>query len=315
MTLIRSGLTVPIAVAASLVLVLAAIVPVLAAPGGATSSRVTALTDHTTDCNVTFDTEGNLLLDGEALAGAELAAVEALLAANTDLAVALGAAADADAEGCVNLVIEEGDGGLTAIINADISFCPATVAVNADGDLVLNGHVFPGDLVGSELAALIEAAATAEIDLFCSLIEITDNAVSATVLLEACASVTLNNEQQVTIDIGGIQFLLEADAVLGADMELEVGATVEAGVALRATLDLEFDSLAVMATLIDLEGCGDDTGGGGVPTATPAQSAAPLPDTATHVNSATNLAAVLLGVLGVLALGALGYPRAARRRR
>lgn len=311
------------AILAALALALVAIAPALAAPSSTTGGK-TALTDHTTDCNVTFDAEGNLLLDGAALAGAGLAAVEALLAANADLAAALDAAADAEAEACVELVLDAGAGGITAVINADISFCPATVEVNADGDLVLDGHVFAADLLDSELAALVEAAATADVDLICALIEVTDNGVAARVLLEVCATVTLDSEDQVTIELGGVEFLLEADAVLGADAELEVGATAEAGVALTATVDFESDTLAVRAVLVDLEGCGeDDAGGGGGPTASPvptigampAPGTGQLPDTGVQPESTAASSAASVALVSLLVLGAATYAAFVRRHR
>ena len=321
MVFTRPRLIVPMTAIAVLALMLAAIAPTRASPGGATGAPA-ALADHTTECNVTFDAEGGLLLDGEELAGAELAAVQALLAANADLVVALDAAADANAEACVGLVLDVGEGGITAVINADILVCPATVEVNAEGDLVVNGHVFAADLTDSELAALVDAAAAAGVEL-CAFVRVLDNLVAATVAVEVCAAVTRDSAEQVTIEFGGVEFLLEADAVSGAT-DLEVGATVEAGVGLSLTLDLDSDTLAVEAGLFALEGCGDDdTGGGGAPTptpaptvgATPAPAAPVLPDTGVQSDSASATATVaaLLALATVLTLGVAAYAGFARR--
>src|SRR5918997_5175678 len=99
----RPHRAVPFALLAALVVLLAATAPVLGAPAGASGSGV-APADHVA-CDVTFDAEGNLLLDGTALTENQAAVLGAALA-NTDAGATLELAADPDAETCLNLVID-----------------------------------------------------------------------------------------------------------------------------------------------------------------------------------------------------------------
>ncbi|HEX2194276.1 MAG TPA: hypothetical protein VHK63_04870, partial [Candidatus Limnocylindria bacterium] len=253
-------------------LALLALGTAVAAPEHRSTSSVTTA-DHVTGCNLTVDSNGTLFLDGEALAGAELAAVQALLG-SADLAAALEVAADADADACINLDLDIGAGGITATINAHIAVCPANVEVNADGDLVIDGAVFAGDFAGSDLAALADFAAAADIAL-CAEVVVINNEVAAIVTGEACLFATLNSDDTVTIELAGEDLVLDAGVVLDAEAELEVGVAIEVGLALRATADLQTDSVTISAAITELEGCGEDTGGG-QPSASPS-AAATLP--------------------------------------
>ena len=95
----------PIASLAAFALLLTLAAPAAAAPG-ATAGAPSELADHVTDCNVTFDAQGNLLLDDVLLSGAQAAVLDTVLAADATLAAVLALAAEANAETCVNLAID-----------------------------------------------------------------------------------------------------------------------------------------------------------------------------------------------------------------
>lgn len=332
MSVARSRLALPLALIAAVALVMAMVPAALAAPSATTSSQP-MLADHTGECNLTVDAEGNLLLDGEVLTGAELAAVESLLATNADLAAALEASADANADACVNLELTVDGPTITAGINAHIDICPATVEVNADGDLVINGTVFASDLADSDAAALVAAAAAADVAL-CAFITVTDSAVAVDLYLEACVTATLNSDGTVTITLGDTDLVLDADAVVDAEAVLEAGAAVEVGIALVGTVDLETDTVELFAEIIAIEGCGEEAPGGATPPpggattpptddddddgagpdddATPAP-AAQLPDTSVAGTGAPTGVLVLV-ILALASVAILGYATQAVRR-
>lgn len=317
MAVTRPRLITPLAFLAALALMLVAITPALAAPSGTSASRA-GLADHVSDCNLTVDAEGNLLLEGEALTGAELAAVEALLATDSSLAAAVAVFARVGADACFNVDFDEGEGGLTAVINGDGGVCAATVAVNADGDLVINAAAFASDLLGSELVALIEATAAAEAG-FCAFVTVTDNAVEVVLRVVACATATLNTDDTVTITLGGIDFDLDLDAVEDTEGLLEAGVAVEVGVALFASVDLETDTVSLSAGILDIDDCDD---GDAAPTASPAPTAVPtatppvvIPDTAGQPIGSNSGPALVLAIVALLSLGAISGVTVMGRRR
>ncbi|MBA2631850.1 MAG: hypothetical protein H0U86_02415 [Chloroflexi bacterium] len=301
---------------AALALMLAAIAPVLAAPTGVSGSRTT-LADHVTDCNVTFDAGGNLLLDGSALTVAEAALLDALLLADAELAAALLLAADADADACVNLSI---DLPSTITLNADILVC---------GDVVIEGAVYSvggavigADLLTAELENLLDAAAAAGVEA-CVGVTVTDNAVTVDVLAQLCVTATLLDTGVVSVDIGGTEFFFDGLLVDVGGL-LEVGVSVEVSLAIVATLDVAAGTVEL--TLIVSECAAAPTPS---PTATTSPTGTVAPTTTgTAAPAASLLPNTTLGdgsgdsgplvpglaLVAVASLGAIGYRALAARR-
>jgi len=250
-------MTVPLAILATLALMLAAMAPVLAAPGGTTGSRP-VLADHVTDCNLTVDGSGDLTFEGAVLAGAELAAVDALLAANADLAAAIDLAAEADVDACINLELLVAE-VITANIDADISVCSATVTINGDGSVDIGDANVDAELLDARLIAALQLAADAAADAdteACVVVTVTDNDVDADVEVDAvvtlCATLIVDANGDVTIS----GELIDADQFIDSSSETDFTAEVEVGVRITATVEIDGD-IFVLVEAFDLEGCGD----------------------------------------------------------
>ncbi len=263
----RLHMTVPLAILATLALMLAAVAPVLAAPSGTTGSRP-VLADHVTDCNLTVDGSGELTFEGDVLAGAELAAVDALLAANADLAAAIDLAAEADVDACINLELLVDGEVITANIDADISVCSATVTINGDGSVDIGDANVDAELLDARLIAALQLAADAAADAdteACVVVTVTDNDVDADVEVDAvvtlCATLIIDANGDATINGD----LIDADQFIDSSSETDFTAEVEVGVRITATVEVD-DDIFVLVEAFDLEGCGD---AGATPTPTP----------------------------------------------
>ena len=239
----RQRLAVPFALLAAITLLLTEIVPVLAAPGGS-GGLAPAPAEHV-ECNVTFDDEGNVLLGAQPLTDAQVAVLE-LLFTDTDAAATLELAAQADAEACLNLVIDT-EIPVSATLTGHVDIC-GMVSWNGQG-LVINDVFFEADL-NNELGAFLDAAGGLEL---CASITVEDNAVSIDLSLETCASVTLTAEDTVVF-ANGIDFELPVDSVTGA-AELELGVEVFLAVLFSGSIDLESDAVTLEAELLGTEGC------------------------------------------------------------
>ena len=256
----RLHLTVPLAILATLALMLVAMAPVLAAPGAATGSRP-ALANHVdpADCNLTVAANGDLSLDGVVLAGAELAAVQALLAANADLAAAIDLAAEANVDACINLELVAGN-PITANINADISVCSATVTINGDGSVDIGDATVDAELLDARLLAALQLAVDAAADAdteACVVVTVTDNDVDADVEVDAvvtlCATLMVDANGDTTIN----GTLLESDQFINADSGVtDFTTAVEVGVRITSTIEIDGD-IFVLVEAFALDGCGD----------------------------------------------------------
>lgn len=246
MTRSRHTLAVPFALLASLTLLVAAITPALAAPAGSRGSAP-APAEHV-ECNVTFDAEGNLLLEGVALTDAQAAVLELALA-DADLAAALELAAQADADACLNLVIDTAGDPVSATLNGHIDIC-GTVAFTGQG-IAINDVVFEANL-NNELGAFLDATVGIEL---CASVTVVDNAVSIDVSLETCATVMLTADDTVVFTFSNdTDFALPVASVTGA-VELEEGLEVFLAVMLSGSLDLATDAVTLEAELLGTEGC------------------------------------------------------------
>ncbi len=199
------------------------------------------------ECNLTVDAEGTLYLDGEALAGAELAAVNAVLA-GSDVGAAIELATAADADVCLNLGFLP-DGG-AVVINGHIDVC-GSVLFDGQG-VVINGVSFQIDLNGTELGAFLDVVGAAGLEL-CASITVTANAVAIELRAEVCATVTLNANETVTIAIGDLEIELLSASVEGS-ADLEVGAAIDVGIAFTGGLDLTTEAV-VLEAVIDAAAC------------------------------------------------------------
>jgi hypothetical protein len=252
MPISRPRLALPLVLFAALALMLTAIAPVLAAPSGAAGSRV-ALTDHIdpADCDVVTVVEGVISVGGVALTEAQLLLLDAEVLA----ALALAAAADGEAAAdvCVDVVIGEGD---LITVNADIALCPATVEVDGEGNITLDGVEVDLDLLGVDLTNLLEAAALADVEA-CLFVTVEDNDVFVDVVVDACVTATLEDDGAVIIELGGVPIDLPAGAIVNLDGELEVGVAVEIGLSIVGSLDITGGTVTLEAEIIDIEGCGE----------------------------------------------------------
>lgn len=257
---------------AGLILTLVLAAPAAAAP---TDTRVplAPLGDHVTVCNVSFDAQGNLLLDGSALTVAEAALLDALLAADAGLAAALELAADAAADTCINLDIDLGGGIVT--LNADIEVCGA---VTADaGAFTVAGADVSADLLIAELENLLEATAAAGVDA-CVVVTVTDNETVVDAFAAICALATLLDTGVVSVDIGGQEFFLDGTLTDIGGL-LEVGVTVEVELTILANLDVASQNVELDIVVAECA-----AGGGATPTPTPTGSP---PGTTPPAGSAT----------------------------
>ncbi len=251
MPISRPRLALPLMLFAALALMLTAIAPVLAAPGGAAGSRV-ALTDHIdpADCDVVTVTEGVISVGGVALTDAQLLLLDAEAIAALELAAAATAVATGDV--CVDVVLGEG----IITVNADIVFCPVTVEVDAEGNVTLDGTVeLDPALLDAELVNLLEAAAAADVEA-CVFVTIEDNDVFVDVVVDACVTATLNDDGTVTVDLGGIAIELPADAIVNLDGQLEVDVETEIGLSIFASLDVTAETVVLEAEIIEIDDCG-----------------------------------------------------------
>ena len=256
----RLQMAVPLAILATLALLLAAIAPVLAAPSGGTGGSRPVLADHVTDCNLTVDGSGDLTFEGAVLAGAELAAVDALLAANADLAAAIDLAAEADVDACINLELLVDGEVITANIDADISVCSATVTINGNGSVDIGDANVDAELLDARLIAALQLAADAAADAdteACVVVTVTDNDVDADVEVDAvvtlCATLIVDANGDTTIN----GTLLESDQFINADSGVtDFTTAVEVGVRITSTIEIDGD-IFVLVEAFDLEGCGD----------------------------------------------------------
>lgn len=301
------------AVAASALLLTLAI-PVAAAPASAPSGGSDpALADHVAVCNVTFDAEGNVLLNGSALGAAETAALDALLAGDAGLAAALEAAADADATTCINLAILI-NGALAIVINADIEAC-GDVVFTAE-TVTVGGVEISSDLLDSELTNILEAAAAADVEA-CVEVTVTDNEVVVVASVSICAAATLLDTGAVSVDIGGEEFIFDGTIVSGGAL-LDVGVTVQVSLLIIGELDITEETVALVLAVAECAaaatptptptppGAGGGAGGGATPTPVPL-----LPNTSAGSVDPTALVVAMLMVvlLASMAVVAMRGPR------
>ena len=244
MTRSRHRLAVPFALFVTIALLLTAIAPVLAAPAGSRGSA--AVPAVHAECNVTFDAEGNLLLDNVELTVDQATVLEVVFA-NTHSGATLELAAQADADACLNLVIDTAGDPVSATLNGHLEIC-GSVTWNGQG-LVINEVFFEADL-NNELGAFLDAAGGLEL---CASLTVEDNAVSIDLSVETCASATLTAEETVVF-ANGIDFELPVDSVTGA-AELEVGVEVFLAVLFSGSIDLESGAVTLEAELLGTEGC------------------------------------------------------------
>ena len=286
------------------VALLAGIAPVTAAPSAApgTSGQ---LADHVTDCNVSFDAGGNVLLDGSALTLAEAALLDALLLTDASLAAALEAASDVDADACVNLDIDVL--AATIALNADIAACGAVTA--AAGTITVGDVEIGADLLSTELSDVLTAAALADVDA-CAIVTITDNEVVVDAIATICAQATLLDTGVLSVVIGSEEFFLDGTLVDASGL-LEVGVTAEVNLAITATLDVAADTVDLTIVASACAAGGGATPAPSVPGASPPGGGATLPpgaspipglpDTGT-VSAGSGIAAAVLGAAFLVAL-------------
>jgi len=267
-------MAVPLAVLATLALLLAAIAPVLAAPSGTSGSRA-VLASHVdpADCeDITTNVDGDIIVDGTALTAAQLALLDADLTAALLLAANASASADATVDVCVDVVAGTGD---LLDINADISVCSVDVTVNGDGTVDLGDVNVDADLLDARLIAALQLAADAAADAdteACVVVTVTDNAVDADVEVNAivtlCATLIVDANGDFTINGD----FIDADQFINNSSESDFNAEVEVGVEITSTVEADGD-IFVLVTAFDLAGCGDIAGATPTPTPTPAPAA------------------------------------------
>jgi hypothetical protein len=306
--------------------ILACAAPTVAAPS---SQDETAglLADHVTDCNVSFDPSGDVLIDGSALTGAEAALLDALLLTDASLAAALDAAADADADACVNLTIDVL--GASVALNADVAACGSVTA--EAGVITVGGVEIGSDLLAPELSDVLTAAALADADA-CTVITVTDNETLVDAFATICAMATLLDTGVVSVVIGTDEFFFDG-TLIDASGLLDVGVTAEINLTVTASLDVATDTVELTIVAAECVAGGAPTppgggspspgggspspvppgGGGGSPSPGTSPSSPPvIPDTASWPGNVS--AAVVLAVLLMLSLIAqIATPRMRNR--
>jgi hypothetical protein len=284
--------------------------PVSAAPGQPDASgRVMANHVDPADCDViSVGAGGSILVDGVALTAAQLALLDSDAVAALEFAAAAAAATDADASECTDVAIVLAPPAVT--VNADISVCSVDVAVNADGTADLGDVTVGSNLLDSTLETVLQVAADAGAEA-CVTATVTDNEVAVDGSVQLCATATLNADGSLTVN--GLD--LDVDALLDVNGELQIGVEVEVALAILASVDLADDAAHVVATVIDIPGCGDSAGGtpsgtgsaspsvspssaGGGSGATPSQ----LPNTASTDSVPSDSMALGLAALWLLAM-------------
>ncbi|MDQ3690094.1 MAG: hypothetical protein M3406_08695 [Chloroflexota bacterium] len=274
-------MTVPLAILATLALMLAAMAPVLAAPGGTSGSRP-VLADHVdpADCDeITTNAEGDIIVNGTALTDVQLGLLDADLSAALRLAADASVSADAFVEVCVDVVVGEAD---ALDINADITVCSVDITVNGDGTVDLGDVTVDAELLDVDLLAVLDLAANADAEAdaeACVIVTVTDNETTTDVEVDAFVTLcaTLRIDANGDAFINGEASEADVDQFINNSTvaDADFSADVETGIEITATLEADGD-IFVNLTAVDREGCGEAAA-----TATPAPSATPTPDDGT----------------------------------
>ena len=222
----RPRLNVPLRVLAVLSLLLIAVAPVLAAPADSGGGARIVLAQPEECDEITVKEDGDIVVDEVTLTEEQLALLDA------DVLAALQLAAHAAGVACVDVTMDAGE----IAVELEISFCPASVGVDAEGTIALEGIEIDPALLDVEMLNLLRGAATAGVDA-CLSVFVTDNEVLVEVGVDACVTARANEDGSVTVLLGGVEILFPAGSiddpanVLGRRIEVQIGLAIHASLA------------------------------------------------------------------------------------
>lgn len=280
--------------------------------------------------------DGTLRLCGTATLDADsvtIAGVDVPLSTlSAEAAAALQVAVDAGADVCVDATVQNTD-VVDAAVDATVRLC-GTVTFNADGSATVGGVTIPADLIDADVAAALEAAATADGEAC-----VTVDAVSAggettvTVVAEVSLCATVEAITASSITAGGVTFETASDLrgviEVGDNICFDLVTDPDGGVVLppgdavitdpAGTPITDPDGTPVDddATVIDGDGTpgdGDGDGGDGTPADDDGSGTELLPNTAVAPAAPADRSGSFL-ILGLAAaLAAVMGTRLARER-
>ena len=270
-----------------------------AAVAGDASVCLDVTIDQTTGLITTASLTATINLCGDASLDADSATIGGvdvpLSLLDAEALAVLQIAAEAGADACVGLVVDDTD-LVQANVAADISIC-GEVALDADGNAVVDGVTLDDDLLSAGAEALVDLAASAD-GAACAVVSAVssngDTAVTVSVTVDVCAEITAIGDGTITLNGVTLGF---AGA---SDTDFEVGDVICVAAATGPTGE-------PIITEIDTAGraAPDDDGAPGDDDGAPGDDDGPvLPDTAAakQVDLVwVGIALLLAAMLGVAA--------------
>lgn len=298
----------------SILMLMAFVMPVAAAPISSGATADTALANHVANCDdITIAANGTISVDGVALTAAQAALLSADVRAALQLAA--NANANANADVCVDVALSLAP--LSVVVNADIAVCGSAV-VTANSATVA-GVAIPAALLSAGLREALAIAAAANINT-CLTTTIANGNVAANVTLDACVQARLNSAGQVVVTASGADFVLAGFVISGTTGALNTSAAVTIGLRIGAGLNLATDAQALTVQVVTISGCAatapgtgtnpatgtNPTGGSAGPGTAGTGSVGGLPDTAVEAAqvpvAVPSLALIALLLIGLLVL-------------
>ena len=315
MARLTARLPLPIGLIAALVLLMALVMPVAAAPTSGEATSNGALANHVANCDdITILAGGVISVNGIVLTAAQAALLSA------DARAALQLAADANANANANVCVDVAASliPLSATVNAHIVIC-GTASLTANSATV-GGAAIPAALLSAGLREALAIAAAANVNT-CLTTTVTTGNLTANVSLDAFVDAQLNSAGDLLVNAGGQSFVLDDVVIVGATGALNANAAVTVCLRIGGALNLATDSQTLTVSVVT--GCsavapatGTNTAPGGSATGPGSLTGGPgspmLPDTAMRADAPN--AVPILGIVGLLIALAAVHRREVRVR-
>lgn len=247
---------------------------------------------------------GTVTLDADS---ATVGGVDVPLAlVSADAQAALQVAADANAEFCIDVVVQNTD-VVDAAVEGSVTLC-ATVTMNADGSATIDGVTIPAELIDADVAAALEAAAAADGEA-CVTVDavISGDETIVTVVADVSLCATVEAITATTITAGGVTFSTSSDLrgviEVGDDICFDLVTDPDGGIVIPdGSVITEPDGTPIT------DPDGTPAEGGATPVVTD------LPDAAVDRGGSTSPLVILLALAAVTSIGFLTF-RALEARR
>lgn len=233
----------------SLVMLMASVMPVAAAPSSGSANAETILGSHATACDdITIAADGTISVNGVALTAAQAA----LLSADARAALRLAANADGNANADICVDVSASLVPLSVVINADISICGSVVLTA--GSATVGAASIPAELLSAGLREALSVAAAADVNA-CVTTTVTNNNVVTNVIVDACVQARLNSAGDVVVTAGGQDFVLDGFVISGTVGALNASTAVTIGLRIGARLNLATDAQTLTVQVVTITGC------------------------------------------------------------